>query len=154
MKVFLRNGRRGRASKKFIGVIGSYLIEILDDDPLIPHILTNSQFKYRPSDASRLDGVRARMVLKSHSNDSLIIFKTKNATHWNEECELVAFVNNSNIASTDLLREAQRLSEYRWFSKKEFIISRDISHELKLVKEGWELCLEFKGIKIMERLIK
>ena len=113
MKAFLKS-HRGSERKRFLGVIGSYLIEVLDDDPVISRILSKSKYKHYPSNDSYLSGPTKRMILKTFSNDALIILGTRQGTQKNNICKRLFFINNSDIPSEVLLRDSRTLAEDRW----------------------------------------
>ena len=113
MKAFLKS-HRGNKRKRFLGVIGSYLVEILDDDPVISRILSKSRYKHYPLSYSYLSGVTKRMILKTFSNDALVILGTRPRVQKNNICKKLFFINNSDIPSKVLLQEARKLAEDRW----------------------------------------
>lgn len=111
MQAILKN-RRGQKPTFFIGAIGTYLIEILDDDPLISKLLIKTKHKYKASCKSRTKGQDKRMVLKTFKNDALIILK--NAIGSEKEWTVLLLINNSQESSENLLRDAKRLARDRW----------------------------------------
>jgi hypothetical protein len=115
MEAFLK-GHRGSKQKSFLGVIGNHYVEILDDDPFIPKFLAILKSKYRhtPSDLSRFLPPDERMILKSHENNSLVIFKTEPHIERNT-CSVRLFVYDSPVQRPkDLLTDAMRLAAFRW----------------------------------------
>ena len=105
---------RTRPSKRFLGVIGSYLVEILDDDPVIQKVLATSKHKYSKSPESRFTGLNKRMVLKTFSGDAIIIVQTKSGSVQNDQCELFVFFNKSLLTTKDLVEDARALAKHRW----------------------------------------
>lgn len=113
MEAFLK-GHRGSSTKRFLGVIGSYLVEILDDDPIIKKLLAASCHSHSPSTDSRFRSATKRLILKSFSGDALVIIKTKPGSSDYNECELASFINNSREDSETLLNDARELAKHRW----------------------------------------
>lgn len=112
MQAILKN-RRGQKPKFFIGAIGTYLIEILDDDPLIPKLLSKTNYRYRLSTQSRIKGQDKRMILKTFDNDALIILKNS-SKNSDEKWTVFLIINNSPESSENLLQDAKRLARDRW----------------------------------------
>ncbi len=111
---------RGAKTKEYIGVIGIYFIEILDDDPFIKKFLgaVKSKYRHTPSDRSRFLTPDERMVLKSHENKSLVIIKTEPTAEL-YTCEIKLFKCKS-LSSTpkELVVDVLRLAGLRWSSIK------------------------------------
>jgi hypothetical protein len=117
MKAFLRHHKR--RSKPFFGVIGSHLIEILDDNPLIHSMLTctNSSYIHTVSGQSRLVRPSKRMILKSHSDDALVILAHHDASvNSSNECTIRLFINDSKTSDLELVKDVLRLVPHRWSS--------------------------------------
>lgn len=102
--------------KLYLGVIGSYMIEILDDHPLIRKITTKLQFHElsKPQLGSRLGGPCGRMILKGFTDDVLIVIRTKKRCKNNDTCVLGLMKNKSDIPSKVLLQDARSLAILRW----------------------------------------
>ena len=115
MKAILK-GHRGSKTKVFLGVIGNYFIEILDNDPFIPRFITTvkSDYLHLPSDRSRFLTPDERMVLKSHDKNSLVIFK--NEPHPERcTCSIKLFIyHHPTQTPKELLTDAMRLAAFRW----------------------------------------
>jgi hypothetical protein len=107
---------RGAKNKEFIGVIGNYFVEILDDDPFIPKFLSavNSDYLHVPSDRSRFLTPDERMVLKSHEKNCLVIFKSE--PHLEQyTCSIRLFTYDHPIQTPkELLTDAMRMAAFRW----------------------------------------
>lgn len=113
MKSFLKSSRK-TGSKKYLGVIGSYLMEILDDEPVIIHLLKDSAYHYSPSMASRFSGPDKRLILTTFQSDALFIFSTTKEKDFGDTVDLSVFVNNSTTPSVALLKEVESLAGLRW----------------------------------------
>lgn len=116
----LIKNHRGAKTKEFIGVIGIYFIEILDDDPFIMKFLSAVKSKYRhtPSDRSRFLTPDERMVLKSHENNYLVIIKTE-PTEDLYTCEIRLFkCQPTKHPPKELVVDVLRLAGHRWRSIK------------------------------------
>lgn len=113
MEAFLK-GHRGGKTKQFLGVIGSYLVEILDENPMITSLLSKSQYHHLPSADSRFVAPTKRLILTSFSNDILVIIKNSECSLDGDTCELAAFVNNSREDSETILADARVLAKHRW----------------------------------------
>lgn len=138
MKSFLKSSRK-TGSKKYLGVIGSYLMEILDDEPVIIHLLKDSAYHYSPSMASRFSGPEKRLILTTFLSDALLIFSTTKENDFGDVVELLVFVNNSVTASSTLLKEAERLASLRWpVATLQFKSSSQDTNRLFL-QAGWLL---------------
>lgn len=114
MQAFLRNKKYSR--KIFLGVIGSYLIETLDDDPIITKlagtpILKSYQKKYQTG-SSRFVGSSVRMVLKSFEGDALLILTCFDKLK--SECHLFHFSNHGKQTDQQILLDALNLASFRW----------------------------------------
>jgi hypothetical protein len=151
MKSFLKSSRK-TGSKKYLGVIGSYLMEILDDEPVIIHLLKDSAYHYSPSMASRFSGPDKRLILTTFLSDALLIFSTTKENDFGDVVELLVFVNNSVITSATLLKEAERLASLRWpVATLQFKSSSQETNHLFL-QAGWlllpnqnEVLIKFMG---------
>jgi hypothetical protein len=107
---------RGAKTKEFIGVVGTYFIEILDDDPFITNFLTSvkGDYLHAPSESSRFLTPDERMVLKCHDKNSLAIFKSERH-HESYACSLKLFIyRHTSHAPKELLTDALRLAASRW----------------------------------------
>ncbi len=116
----LIKNHRGAKTKEFIGVIGIYFIEILDDDPFIKKFLiaVKSNYHHTPSDRSRFLTPDERMVLKSHEKNSLVILKTaSNAELYTCEIKLFKYQPSSSTPK-ELVIDVLRLAGLRWSSIK------------------------------------
>lgn len=113
MKSFLKSSRKA-GSKKYLGVIGSLLTEIIDQEPVIQHLLTGTNFQFLPSESSRYTGAGKRMILTTFAHDALLILNTAKESSFGDLVELSVFVNNSQQSSKSLLKEAQKLAALRW----------------------------------------
>jgi len=115
MQAFLKS-HRGYKNKQFLGVIGVYLIEILDGDSFIPKFLkiTGSDYVHSPSDSSRFLSPDERMILRSFDNDCMIIFKSSSHEPERYVCSIHLFIcqHKSNIKK--ILADALRLASHRW----------------------------------------
>lgn len=114
MQALLRNKKYSR--KIFLGVIGSYLIETLDDDPIITklagvHILKSYQKLY-PTHSTRFAGSTLRMVLKSFKGDALLILTC--IDKLKSECHLFHFSNHGKQTDQQILLDALNLASFRW----------------------------------------
>ena len=118
MKAFLKGPKK--FSKQFLGVVGDYLIEVLDDDPRINKIISSSRKKlnhyHHESSQSRLSGLTKRMNLVNFSGKALVILKTESNALDEFTCIITAFINNSELEENVLLSDAIRLASERWNS--------------------------------------
>lgn len=95
---------RGRTPKRYLGAMGSYLFEILDDHPLIPKITTKSQYYLcLPPEGSRLGGSDGRMILKIISDDALIFIRIKKRCKKNYTGIMILLISRSEIPSRAFL---------------------------------------------------
>lgn len=136
MKSFLKSSRKA-GSKKYLGVTGSYLVEIIDQEPVIMELIRGTRFSFTPSDASRYSGTEKRMILKAFSDDALLILNTRQESTSNDLVELSVFINQSEVPSHILLNEAEKLASLRWSSAT--LIFRCTSKEeyASFAQAGW-----------------
>ena len=64
-----RLGNHKKRGRDYLGLIGSFLIETLDDDKILQD-LGPKYFKYWDSSQKRLFGIHARLILKDFRNES------------------------------------------------------------------------------------
>jgi len=130
MQSFLRNKKNGR--NIFLGVIGSFLIETLDDDPIINKLTKTCILKsYRtlfPANSSRFIGSTSRMVLKAFDGDALLVLTTCYDKLESPNCQILFYSNISKCSDQQILSDALRLASLRWNS----IIVDGISHPLMI----------------------
>lgn len=115
MQSILR-GHRGSKKKLFLGVIGNYFVEILDDDPFITKFLaaTKSKYQHSKSDLTRFLPPDERMVLRSHEKNSLVIFKgEKHLAQTVCSLKLFVYLHPAQTPKA-LLTDAMRLAAFRW----------------------------------------
>lgn len=137
MKSFLKSSRK-TGSKKYLGVIGSYLIEILDDEPVIIHLLKDSAYHYSPSRASRFSGPDKRLILTTFQSDALLIFNTAKENNFSDTVDLSVFVNNSTTPSAALLKEAENLAGLRWPAAALRFECRSETETKLFARAGWK----------------
>lgn len=115
MQAFLKS-HRGYKNKQFLGVIGVYLIEILDGDSFIPKFLeiTGSNYVHVPSGASRFLSPDERMILRSFDSDCMIIFKSSSHDPERYVCSIDLFICQHKSNRIFFLVDALRLASYRW----------------------------------------
>jgi hypothetical protein len=106
---------RRRKSKQFVGVIGSYLIEMLGDPAFIKQmicktVLQNS-YSFSAAKGPRLAGPTRRMMLTTFAKDSLILFNTVSK---DSSCELILLINNSDYEDSQIIEDAVKLACFRW----------------------------------------
>lgn len=140
MKSFLKSSRK-TGSKKYLGVIGSHLIEILDDEPVIIHLLKDSALSYSPSMASRFSGPDKRLILTTFLSDALLIFSTTKESAFGDTVDLSVFVNNSTTPSVALLREAESLASLRWPVAELRFECRSETETKLFAQAGWKALL-------------
>jgi len=123
--------------KKFLGVIGSFLIETLDDDPIISKFinikrLSSYRSKY-PINGPRFLGPTSRMILKSHDADALIIL-----IDIDSECHLFHFLNRSKYSDQQILSDALKLASFMWSSFRidgiSFQLKRNVMPQMKEIQ--------------------
>lgn len=136
MKSFLKSSKKA-GSKKYLGVTGSYLVEIIDREPIILYLVIGSRFSYTPSEASRYSGTEKRMILKAFSDDALLILNTRQESTSNDLVEISTFINRSEIPSHILLNEAEKLASLRWSSATLIFHCTSIDEYSSLVQAGW-----------------
>lgn len=110
---FLKSSRKA-GSRKYLGVIGSLLTKIIDQEPVIQHLLAGTSFRFFPSESSRYSGAGKRMILTTFGHDALLILNTVKESSFEDLIELSVFANNSQQSSKSLLKEAQKLAALRW----------------------------------------
>lgn len=140
MKAFLKSSRKA-GSKKYLGVIGSYLFEIIDQEPLIMKVLLGTKSIFNPSQASRHSGPEKRMILTTFSSDALLIFKTAHENALGDLVDLTIFLNASTYDIQTLLQEAEMLAILRWpIATLRFECSTSYQRSL-FIKAGWKSSL-------------
>lgn len=112
MLTILRANRR----EKYIGVIGSYMEEVLYHDKILVKVLEKVKRTVNPPPAgSRYIGQSKFMILRAFSNDALIVIATRKMNNpKNTKCKLVMMVNKSDVPTPKLLAEARLLAKFRW----------------------------------------
>ena len=105
----LSNSRR--SGRPFLGAMGDFLRETLDDDKLVEKMAPKFFNRWGPS-SNRHAGLTARMILKSFSNEHLAIIESLDAT--NKTAELVFFFSSKPLVSTDMLYDLRTLVSNRW----------------------------------------
>lgn len=138
--------------KKYFGVVGLHLMEILDDEPILEALLEKCGHKCELSQESRMTGFSRRMILKGFSNDCLIIFRSSNTANP-ESYSLEAFCNFGNTPDTELIKEATLLTHHRWLDKKEFAISTSQHSEHNLLKNGYTQSKAIRNLSVFERRV-
>lgn len=103
----IRNGKGRRTA--FLGVMGSFFIETLDQDRLIRE-LAPEYFNYWHENQKRLFGQDARLILKNFHNSFLVVIRTKNES----SAEIVAFVGAKSWLTPDIIEDIKRLASHRW----------------------------------------
>lgn len=114
MKSFLKSSRQA-GSKKYLGLVGSLLTELIDEEPVIQNLIEGTRFNFTPSQVSRYSGREKRMILTTFSNDAVLILTTQKESFLDGGLvELSVFVNQSQIPSHALLNDAEKLAFFRW----------------------------------------
>lgn len=109
----LSNSRRN--SPSFLGAMGDFLRETLDDDKLIEQ-LAPQYFKRWGLDSNRHSGRSARMILKDFQGKQLIIIKAAN--NIDDLAEMVFFSTALPDVSIDLIYDLRQLASNRWSEGK------------------------------------
>lgn len=130
--------RKQKYSRKiFLGVIGSFLIETLDDDPIMSKFMNKKRLalylsKY-PINSPRFLGPTSRMLLKSHDADALIIFIAIDS-----ECQIFHFLNRSKYSDQQILSDALKLASFKWGSIRidgiSFPLKRNVMPQMKEIQ--------------------
>src|SRR5690606_26365064 len=111
MLTILRANRR----EKYIGVIGSYMEEVLYHDRVLAEVFKKIKRKIEPPIGPRLSGPTKFMILRAFTNDALIVICTRKKNNpTNSKCKLVMISNKSAIPTSKLLVEARLLAKFRW----------------------------------------
>jgi hypothetical protein len=103
----IRNHKKGGAD--YLGVLGSFLIETLDDDIMLLSVAPR-YFQYWDASQARLYGRDARLILKSFRNNGLVIIKSTRE----QVPKLVVLKGPSNWLNSDLVDDIIRLASHRW----------------------------------------
>lgn len=133
----LSNSRRNAPS--FLGAMGDFLRETLDDDKLVEK-LAPKYFNYW-RDLTRHSGLTARMILKDFRNEQLAIIKSVDA--GNEIAELVFFSSPMPAVSIDVLQDLKELVSNRWSQGRLIVQTNRIDKMCiglveSLKKAGWK----------------
>jgi hypothetical protein len=123
--------------KRFVGFIGTFLIETLDDDPIISKFINKNRLtQYRskyPVNSTRFLGPTSRMILKSHDADALIIL-----IDIDSECQLFHFLNRSKYSNQQILSDALKLASFKWSSFRidgiSFPLKRNVMLQMKEIQ--------------------
>ncbi len=105
----IKNSRR--KGTYFLGVMGSFLIEILDDDKIVEK-LAPRYFNYWGSNSNRHFGPSARLILRNFSKEALVVIRTIDAT--SKTAEMVLFINHSSRVNSELIDDLRWLASDRW----------------------------------------
>lgn len=109
----LSNSRRN--SPRFLGAMGDFLRETLDDDKLIEKVAPQ-YFKHWEPDSNRHSGKSARMILKDFQDKQLIIIKA--ADNVGDLAEMIFFSTSLPDVSIDLINDLRQLASNRWSEGK------------------------------------
>ncbi len=118
----IKNSRR--KGSYFLGVMGSFLIETLDDDKIVEK-LAPRYFNYWRSNSNRHFGPSARLILRNFSRDALVVIRTIDAT--SKTAELVFFKNHSSRVNSELIEDLTWLASDRWPKGKLITKSKKIN---------------------------
>lgn len=152
MKSFLKSSRKA-GSKKYLGVIGNNLIEIIDEEPIIKDLLAGTRFSFTPSSASRYSGVNKRMILTTIGHEALIIFNTTHEDTFNDQVTLSVFINKSQISSAKLLKESEKLAIFRWPVITLFFESSSENEQQLFIQAGWSISADRAGNFTLEKTL-
>lgn len=149
----LSNSRRN--GSKFLGVMGDFLRETLDDDRLIEK-LAPKYYNYWGRDADRHFGKSAHMILKDFGNQCLIIVKATDAKNFIAEMTFLSPAEGD--ISLDLLNDLRTLVSNRWSKGKliaKIVHLKQMNPGLKksLREAGWKnSCIQgFLEIGLLEK---
>lgn len=102
-------------SPRFLGVMGDFLRETLDDDKLIEKVAPH-YFKHWGPDSNRHSGRTARMILKDFQGKQLIIIKASDDK--GHQAEMVLFSSSLPVVSIDVINDLRQLASNRWSQGK------------------------------------
>lgn len=134
----LSNSRRN--SPSFLGAMGDFLRETLDDDKLIERVAPQF-FKHWGADSNRHSGRSARMILKDFQDKQLIIIKA--ADNIGDLAELVFFTTSLPDVSIDVINDLRQLASNRW-SKGKLMTKASLMNKMcpglveSLKNAGWQ----------------
>jgi hypothetical protein len=109
----LSNSRRNSAS--FLGAMGDFLRETLDNDKLVQKIAPQ-YFNYWGPHSNRHSGRTARMILKDFQGKQLIIIKA--ADYKGDQAEMVLFSTALPVVSIHVINDLLQLVSNRWSQGK------------------------------------
>jgi len=129
-----------RKGPKFLGAIGDFLCETLDDDKLLEK-LAPKYFNYWRLDSNRHSGQSARVILKDFRDEQLLIVKAVNDEA--DLAEMVFFVSSHPTINVEMLRDLRNLVSNRWSEGK--LIAKELRLNKmcpglveSLKKAGWK----------------
>lgn len=152
MKSFLKSSRKA-GSKKYLGVTGSYLFEIIDQEPVTIELVRDTRFSFTPSDASRYSGLKKRMILTTFDHNALLVFNTVKDSPLEDQVTLSIFVNKSQYPSKTLLIEAERLATFRWPIAILRFESSSKSEKRLFARAGWNTLRTPYEDRVFEKFI-
>lgn len=109
----LSNSRRN--SPSFLGAMGDFLRETLDDDKLVQK-MAPQYFNHWGPHSNRHSGRTARMILKDFQGKQLIIIKA--ADGKGHQAEMVLFSTSLTVVSIDMINDLRQLASNRWSQGK------------------------------------
>jgi hypothetical protein len=109
----LSNSRRN--SPSFLGAMGDFLCETLDDDKLVQQIAPQ-YFNHWGPNSTRHSGRTARMILKDFHGKQLIIIKA--ADDKGDQVDVVLFSTSLPVFSIDVINDLRQLASNRWSQGK------------------------------------